>query len=165
MVSAEYGGTGGKPLEGGMIVEEPDIEIGQGVSSKGPLSEFIASTFPSIHSIPPDRNISKLPSSPLLNIILTKLLYVAISKRFPTDSGGAKGPRSSHDTHEAHREQRNKRTDYNDNNQRGGRDNNIGVAPPTPGFGTGLPFPMNMMPPNMPPGFQYPGFPSQPTGR
>lgn len=35
MVSAEYGGTGGKPLEGGMIVEEPDIEIGQGVSSKG----------------------------------------------------------------------------------------------------------------------------------
>jgi protein NRD1 len=35
MVSAEYGGTGGKPLVGGMVVEEPDIEIGQGVSSKG----------------------------------------------------------------------------------------------------------------------------------
>ncbi|KAA8911342.1 NRD1 protein, partial [Sphaerosporella brunnea] len=53
MVSAEYGGTGGQPLQGGMCVEEPDIEIGQGVSSK------------------------------------------AISKRFPTDSGGNKGPRSS----------------------------------------------------------------------
>ena len=37
MVSAEYGGTGGQPLVGGMCVEEPDIEIGQGVSSKGTL--------------------------------------------------------------------------------------------------------------------------------
>ncbi|KAK5071911.1 hypothetical protein LTR64_004310 [Lithohypha guttulata] len=34
MVSAEYGGTGGKPIQEGMIVEEPDIEIGAGVSSK-----------------------------------------------------------------------------------------------------------------------------------
>ncbi|KAH9217228.1 hypothetical protein DL95DRAFT_386727 [Leptodontidium sp. 2 PMI_412] len=34
MVSAEYGGSGGKPMESGMVVEEPDIEIGQGVSSK-----------------------------------------------------------------------------------------------------------------------------------
>ncbi|RDW83193.1 hypothetical protein BP5796_04684 [Coleophoma crateriformis] len=34
MVTAEYGGTGGKPIESGMVVEEPDIEIGQGVSSK-----------------------------------------------------------------------------------------------------------------------------------
>ena len=35
MVTAEYGGTGGKPIQEGMIVEEPDIEIGAGVSSKG----------------------------------------------------------------------------------------------------------------------------------
>ncbi|KAL9102874.1 MAG: hypothetical protein Q9163_002026 [Psora crenata] len=34
MLTAEYGGTGGKNLEGGMVVEEPDIEIGAGVSSK-----------------------------------------------------------------------------------------------------------------------------------
>ncbi|KAK2766202.1 hypothetical protein FQN54_007718 [Arachnomyces sp. PD_36] len=34
MLSAEYGGTGGKPIEAGMVVEEPDIEIGAGVSSK-----------------------------------------------------------------------------------------------------------------------------------
>lgn len=40
----------------------------------------------------------------------------------------------------------------------GGRDND-GVAPPTPGFGMGFPFTMPMMPPNMPPGFQYPGYP------
>lgn len=32
--TAEYGGTGGKQLEGGMVLEEPDIEIGAGVSSK-----------------------------------------------------------------------------------------------------------------------------------
>lgn len=35
LATAEYGGTGGKPLEGGLVVEEPDIEIGAGVSSKG----------------------------------------------------------------------------------------------------------------------------------
>lgn len=35
LLTAEYGGTGGQPLESGMVVEEPDIEIGAGVSSKG----------------------------------------------------------------------------------------------------------------------------------
>ena len=34
MLSAEYGGTGGKAMEPFMVVEEPDIEIGAGVSSK-----------------------------------------------------------------------------------------------------------------------------------
>ncbi|KAF2736811.1 hypothetical protein EJ04DRAFT_550982 [Polyplosphaeria fusca] len=34
VVTAEYGGTGGRALEGGMVLEEPDIEIGAGVSSK-----------------------------------------------------------------------------------------------------------------------------------
>lgn len=34
MLTAEYGGSGGQPIEPGMVVEEPDIEIGQGVSSK-----------------------------------------------------------------------------------------------------------------------------------
>ncbi|TVY84505.1 Rpb7-binding protein seb1 [Lachnellula suecica] len=34
MLSAEYGGSGGTAIESGMVVEEPDIEIGQGVSSK-----------------------------------------------------------------------------------------------------------------------------------
>ena len=37
MLTAEYGGTGGKQIEPGMVVEEPDIEIGAGVSSKGKL--------------------------------------------------------------------------------------------------------------------------------
>lgn len=34
VLTAEYGGTGGITLEGGMVMEEPDIEIGAGVSSK-----------------------------------------------------------------------------------------------------------------------------------
>lgn len=38
MLTAEYGGSGGKPIETGMVVEEPDIEIGAGVSSKGTVS-------------------------------------------------------------------------------------------------------------------------------
>lgn len=33
-LNAEHGGTGGRMLEGGMVLEEPDIEIGAGVSSK-----------------------------------------------------------------------------------------------------------------------------------
>ncbi|TDZ25333.1 Rpb7-binding protein seb1 [Colletotrichum orbiculare MAFF 240422] len=34
LLTAEYGGTGGRPIETGIVVEEPDIEIGAGVSSK-----------------------------------------------------------------------------------------------------------------------------------
>jgi protein NRD1 len=41
VLTAEYGGTGGRPIEGGMVIEEPDIEIGAGVSSKA-ISRRIA---------------------------------------------------------------------------------------------------------------------------
>ncbi|EPY50759.1 RNA-binding protein Seb1 [Schizosaccharomyces cryophilus OY26] len=34
LVSAEYGGTGGLPITPGVAVDEPDIEIGLGISSK-----------------------------------------------------------------------------------------------------------------------------------
>ncbi|KAM9898405.1 hypothetical protein OXX69_009891 [Metschnikowia pulcherrima] len=34
VVSAQWGGTGGIPLESGMVIDEPDIEIGTGISSK-----------------------------------------------------------------------------------------------------------------------------------
>ena len=40
LLTAEYGGTGGQPIEQGMVVEEPDIEIGAGVSSKGMTEDF-----------------------------------------------------------------------------------------------------------------------------
>lgn len=42
MLTADYGGTGGKPIESGLVVEEPDIEIGAGVSSKGKHTYMIA---------------------------------------------------------------------------------------------------------------------------
>jgi protein NRD1 len=35
LVTAEFGGTGGLDILQGMVVEEPDIEIGAGPSSKG----------------------------------------------------------------------------------------------------------------------------------
>lgn len=34
VVQAQWGGTGGQPLVSGMVVDEPDIEIGTGISSK-----------------------------------------------------------------------------------------------------------------------------------
>lgn len=34
MLTAPHGGSGGRPITTGMVVEEPDIEIGAGVSSK-----------------------------------------------------------------------------------------------------------------------------------
>lgn len=34
MLTAPHGGNGGRTIESGMCVEEPDIEIGAGVSSK-----------------------------------------------------------------------------------------------------------------------------------
>jgi hypothetical protein len=43
MLTAEFGGTGGKSIESGIVVEEPDIEIGAGVSSKGTVMK--SSTF------------------------------------------------------------------------------------------------------------------------
>ena len=44
MLTADYGGTGGIPMEQGIVVEEPDIEIGAGVSSKG-KKRFLCSLF------------------------------------------------------------------------------------------------------------------------
>ncbi|CAK7898915.1 protein Nrd1p [[Candida] anglica] len=34
VVQAQWGGTGGQPLSSGMVIDEPDIEIGTGISSK-----------------------------------------------------------------------------------------------------------------------------------
>ncbi|KAF1918257.1 hypothetical protein BDU57DRAFT_537828 [Ampelomyces quisqualis] len=44
-LTAEHGGTGGRALEGGMVIEEPDIEIGAGVSSKA-ISRRVATDAP-----------------------------------------------------------------------------------------------------------------------
>lgn len=49
-LTAEHGGTGGRPLEGGMVIEEPDIEIGAGVSSKGISVIFVTAIILTLHS-------------------------------------------------------------------------------------------------------------------
>jgi protein NRD1 len=42
VVTAEYGGTGGEPIQEHLVIEEPDIEIGAGVSSKGKVALLAA---------------------------------------------------------------------------------------------------------------------------
>ena len=49
-LTAEHGGTGGRPLEGGMVIEEPDIEIGAGVSSKGISVILVTAMILTLHS-------------------------------------------------------------------------------------------------------------------
>ena len=131
MLTAEYGGTGGKNLEGGMVVEEPDIEIGAGVSSKGRS-----------HS-PYQRTTNA--NNP-----------IAISRRMATDKGGQQGPRSSRDPpiqqpqNDRYRQPpRDDRTSSLQNN------NSIGVGPAVPGFGFNFPQIPNGF--QLPPNFVFPG--------
>lgn len=46
LLTAEYGGTGGQKVEGGMVLEEPDIEIGAGVSSKAMSKRVLPENMP-----------------------------------------------------------------------------------------------------------------------
>lgn len=133
MLTADYGGTGGKPIESGLVVEEPDIEIGAGVSSKG--KHLVHRGSLAAHST------------------------VAISRRMATDKGGQQGPRSTRDTTTSSatpvsRYRQPERTD---------RDvSNIGVSPAVPGFGFQFPTMPNGMH-MFPPGFILPGtVPAQP---
>lgn len=136
MLTAEYGGSGGKPIESGLVVEEPDIEIGAGVSSKG----------------------RPLPHIYLVISLLTPSL--AISRRMATDKGGQQGPRSTRDNPSAGGggASRFRQPDGRDRNERDV--NTIGVPPAVPGFG--FQFMPNGMP-MFPPGFVMPGTtPAQP---
>lgn len=134
MLTADYGGTGGKPIESGLVVEEPDIEIGAGVSSKGMLY--------------PER----------LFMLLLMYITTAISRRMATDKGGQQGPRSTRDIPSAPTPASRYRA-----SERSDRDaNTIGVAPAVPGFGFQFPGMPNGMP-MFPPGFVMPGTsPAQP---
>jgi protein NRD1 len=130
MLTAEYGGTGGKQIEPGMVVEEPDIEIGAGVSSKGKH-----------HS----------PFAPLPKRLI---LSTAISRRMQTDKGGHQGPRSTRDglSNEPQSQQQYMKSEHSNRDV-----NNIGVAPAVPAFGV---MPNGFQFPGMPNGFQFqPGFP------
>jgi protein NRD1 len=135
MLTAEYGGTGGRPIESGMVVEEPDIEIGAGVSSKGKRISFLV---------------------PRINEMKSRLIIcpIAISRRIATDTGGKRGPVSSRTQQDRFR--RPERDGQPGGMGPGGpgphegRDpsavNNVGVPPAVPGFGFSFPG-MHMFPP------------------
>jgi hypothetical protein len=135
MLTAEYGGTGGRPIESGMVVEEPDIEIGAGVSSKA-ISRRIAT----------DTGGKRGPQStrgqPTPN------------ERFGAGGGGGGGGR---------RQERDGFSGANTAPQ-GDRDgsnmNNPSVPPPVPSYG----FNFASMP-MLPPGFMMGGQPGQIPGQ
>lgn len=146
MVTAEYGGTGGKPIQEGMIVEEPDIEIGAGVSSKG------------MHT--------SLPAYSVVNSIIVNYTNfdTAMSKRIPTDSGGRRGPQSSN-RDELPKEQPDRRR-----NGRGYRDDERPGSSAENQNPNMMPFPMGFptMPngmPMLPPGFTFPFMQQQNQGQ
>ena len=116
MLTAEYGGTGGKPIESGMVVEEPDIEIGAGVSSKGTSSFGI----------------------PLATLLL---IEAAISRRMVTDKAGHQGPRSERNGQGPDPGPR-----YRQPERHNRDNNPIGVSPAVPGFGFQFPMMPNGMP-------------------
>ena len=114
MLTAEYGGTGGREIESGMVAEEPDIEIGAGVSSKG-------------------KDFARVVCfQPLLTC------SIAISRRMQTDKGGQQGPRSSRDgqSNQSPQEQRYRQPDRDHDT------NMVGAPPAVPAFG-GFQFPNN----------------------
>ncbi|KAK2746230.1 hypothetical protein FQN57_003352 [Myotisia sp. PD_48] len=131
MLSAEYGGTGGKPIESCMVVEEPDIEIGAGVSSKA-ISRRMAT----------DQGGKRGPQSSRTG-----------------HGGGGGGGGSGGNQERYRRSDRNGDDGYggghddrDHDSSSGINPNTIGVPPAVPGFGFSFPgMPM------FPPGFMMPG--------
>ena len=87
MLTADYGGTGGKPIESGLVVEEPDIEIGAGVSSKGEHThimiidhEVLTSSKPSAAAWRPTGVVNRV-LGPLVTLQPAQLLFHGIANR------------------------------------------------------------------------------------
>ena len=146
MLSAEYGGTGGRSIESGMVVEEPDIEIGAGVSSKG------MSTSP-----PPLQN--SIVSILIVDQLLTSFDFTAISRRMATDKGGTRGPQSSRVDKDgtSHSDRRRNNDDRGDNNPNNMPLPSMPNLPNMQGMQNfPFPFPMQNGMPTFPPGFVMP---------
>ncbi|PGH23147.1 hypothetical protein AJ80_02778 [Polytolypa hystricis UAMH7299] len=136
MLTAEYGGTGGKSIESGMVVEEPDIEIGAGVSSKA-ISRRMAT----------DQGGKRGPIS-------SRAGFGGAPRG---GGGGGGGPehyrrdhhhRMDHDSGSAHSSGgAGGAGDRSGDNSANSNPNAIGVPPAVPGFG-----------------FQFPGIPMFPSG-
>ena len=159
MLTAEFGGTGGRPIESGMVVEEPDIEIGAGVSSKGMSRLHQAS--PSL----PHLCLVASYSQWCIVLTLILLLFTAISRRMATDQGGKRGPQSSRGgNHGSNRpSDRPRFTDDHDRLTSSDNANANTTAPASfPSFNFNFPnLPNGMQMPMFPPGFMIPGMPQQ----
>lgn len=135
MTTAENGGTGGKSIESGMVVEEPDIEIGQGVSSKA-ISRRMGT----------DQGGKNGPKS---------------GRNWDAPREEEERNRRNRNAGEDDNDRRRARRDDGGRNTGGGRRGhagNAGNAPsfPIPGFPLGFPTMPNGMP-MIPPGFVFPG--------
>ncbi|KAI9746971.1 MAG: hypothetical protein M1815_004793 [Lichina confinis] len=145
MLTAEFGGSGGKAIEGGLVVEEPDIEIGAGVSSKG--------------AVQARASISNLAVRAIKHADLEFSRTAAISRRVTTDhSGGRRGARSNQDSGRARRHERPDGPDPDSVNAaplgQPGQASGSNAAPALSNF----PFPFANI---LPPGFILPGMPQQ----
>lgn len=144
MLTAEYGGTGGRPIETGMVVEEPDIEIGAGVSSKGMSIHSFLSLVPTLVPLPYKTHFLICP-------------FTAMSRRIATDQGGKRGPQSSRAAN--HGSERKDDRIETANNRPGSSNNSAktsdSAASTMPGLPMNFPtFPNGM--PMFPPGFTFP---------
>ena len=118
VVTAEYGGTGGRALESNMVIEEPDIEIGAGVSSKGKRTKHTMWS------------------------ILDANFHVAISRRVPPDTGGRRGghgARGGFDHGARFRKQDRPQQAQEHRHVSPRPEPSVAVPPAVPGFGFQLP--------------------------
>ncbi|CDK26860.1 unnamed protein product [Kuraishia capsulata CBS 1993] len=103
-VAAEWGGTGGQPLVPGLVVEEPDIEIGQGVSSKaiskkmptnsarnGPRSNRPGEFESANHNLPQNPMVNANTNNPLAQLFNQQQPQMAQPQQFPQMNFGAPG--------------------------------------------------------------------------
>ncbi|KAK2770353.1 hypothetical protein FQN53_005577 [Emmonsiellopsis sp. PD_33] len=136
MLNAEYGGTGGKPIESGMVVEEPDIEIGAGVSSKA-ISRRMAT----------DQGGKRGPQSTRTNFEPER--FRRPNHHRSADDGPANHNNNNNNNHGNGNRDSDRDGSSNANNNNA---NAIGVPPAVPGFGFSFPgMPM------FPPGFMMGG--------
>lgn len=126
MLTAPYGGSGGKPISHGMVVEEPDIEIGAGVSSKA-ISRRMQT----------DKGGSHGPKS-------THHREVNSSSNSEDRNDRRHGRRGGGGRDHGHRREEDRSKNSNPNHE-----------PVAPGFGFGISTDQNGMP-VFPPGFVFP---------
>lgn len=154
LLTAAWGGSGGRPIATGLVVEEPDIEIGAGVSSKA-ISRRMQT----------DRGGLNGPRSTRREEELANANAVPINPHGGRRGGrgGSRGGGGGHDRRggggggggSGAGDELNYGEDRGDhNNGNSGHGNGNGAAPPT-GFPFGLAIGANGMP-VFPPGFSFP---------